>query len=501
MTDNKIDISPGSDPKIDRYSSDNFKKSLNLAKKLSNSESKLPKDAKYYFDLGLKKLNMEDFNMTVEYLEKSVCVDDELIQEAIDFFDLAISINPLYVDAYIVLAVVQCWMEDPISAIDNYTRAIELDPNNSWTYYWRAHLREEHRDAIVDLDESIRVNPNNVDAYSARASAKCKLENYQGAIYDYNQLIAISPQSYYYGKRASIRKKLGDYQGASEDRKQEIILRINDCNQEIALCPDNYTYYYRRADLKRDLGDYQGYFDDIKQVKTLVIDSCTRRIALDPNDFEAYSSRANAKRDLGDCHSYFDDIKQARILEIDSCTQRIEIDLNDFEAYRDRANSKHNLGDIQGAIDDYNQAIIVFKSTGYTQDSYKIMLTSGIYDELLAIKKHIHDKQGVIDIYTQIIALVDYSGCSRYPYCDRAGAKHNLGDYLGAIEDCNQSIKSESDVVRAYFFRASARNELGNYQEAIDDCDLAIYRYQNEPEYVRGQYFERLLYLRSHLTR
>jgi tetratricopeptide (TPR) repeat protein len=500
MTDNKIDISAGSDPKIDRYSSENFKKSLNLAKKLSSSESRLPKDAKYYFDLGLKKLNMEDFNMTVKYLDNPDWVNDELIQEAIDYLDRAISINPLYVDAYIVLAVVQCWMEDYTSAIDNYTQAIELDPNNSWTYYWRAHLREDIRDTIVDLDESIRVNPNNVDAYTARASAKYKLENYQGAIYDYTQLIAISPKISYYINRASAKRRIGDYQGASEDRKQEIIFKMNDCNQEIARYP-NYGAYYKRAYLKRDLGDYDGYLDDIKQARILEIDSCTRRIAFDLNDFEVYQDRADAKLALGDYDGYFDDIKQARILKIDSCTRRIVLDLNDFKAYRDRADAKHELGDLQGAIDDYNQAIIVFKSTGYTQDSYQIMLTSGIYDELLAIKKHIHDKQGVIDIYTQIIALVDYSGCSRYPYCDRAEAKHNLGDYLGAIEDCNQSIKSESDIVRAYFFRASARNELGNYQEAIDDCDLAIYRYQHEPEYVRGQYFERLLSLRSQMTR
>jgi tetratricopeptide (TPR) repeat protein len=496
MTDHKIDISPGSDPKIDRYSSENFKKSLNLAKKLSSSESRLPKDAKYYFDLGLKKLNMEDFNMTVEYLDDPIRVDDDLIQEAIDCFERAISINPLHVDAYIVLAIVQSWMEDYMSAIDNYTRAIEIDPNNSWTYYWRAHLREDSRDTIVDLDESIRVNPNNVYAYSARASAKYKLENYQGAIDDYTQLIAISPKIFYYIDRASARRRLGDYQGASEDRKQEIMCKINDCNQEIALYPDYCGIYYKRAYLKRDLGDYQGYLDDGKQARILRIDSCTRRIVLDLNDFEAYRERADAKLELGDYNGYFDDIKQARMLEIDNCTQRIALDLNDLEAYRGRADAKHGLGDLQGAIDDYNQAIIVFKSTGYTQNSYQIMLTSGIYDELLAIKKHIHDKQGVIDIYTQIIALVDYSGCSRYPYCDRAEAKHNLGDYLGAIEDCNQSINSEYDIARAYFFRASARNNLGNYQEAIDDCDLAIYRCEG-----KDKYFQQLLGLRTQLTR
>jgi tetratricopeptide (TPR) repeat protein len=495
MTDNKIDISSGSNPKIDRYSSENFKKSLNLAKKLSSSESRLPKDAKYYFDLGLKKLDMEDFNMTVEYLEDPDWFDNELLtQEAIDCFDRAISINPLHVNAYIVLAVVQYYTGDHISAIDNYTRAIELDSNNSWTYYWRAAAREEHRDAIIDLDESIRVNPNNVDAYSARASAKYKLGNYQGAIDDYTQLIAISPQSYYYSSRVSIRKKLGDYQRASEDRKQEIIFEINKCDQEIADYPW-YGNYYKRSCFKRDLGDYQGYLDDIKQARTLTIDHCTRRIVLDLNDFEAYHDRADAKLELGDYDGYFHDIKQARMLRIDNCTQRIALDLNDFKAYSVRADARHNLGDLQGAIDDYNQAIIALKRTENTQNLSKFF-TLGIYDKLIAIKKHIHDKQGLLDIYTQIIALEEYSGFHCYPYCDRAEAKYNLGDYLGAIEDCTQSINSEYDIARAYFFRASARNNLGNYQEAIDDCDLAIYRCKS-----KGKYLQELLDLRAKLIR
>ena len=75
--------------------------------------------------------------------------------------------------------------------------------------------------------------------------------------------------------------------------------------------------------------------------------------------------------------------------------------------------------------------------------------------------------------------------------------KYDLGYYLGAIEDCTQSINSKSDTIRAYFLRASAKNCLGNYQEALDDCDLAIYRCKGEGE---GEYLKRLLYLRNQIV-
>jgi hypothetical protein len=114
MTDNQIDISSVGDTKLGRYSSDNFKKSLGLAKKLSNQEP--GKDAKYYFDLGVEKLGVEDYHIGVD-LERHGNFDEESVPEIIDYFDRAILINPLYLDAYIVRAKVKSCMGDKEDAI------------------------------------------------------------------------------------------------------------------------------------------------------------------------------------------------------------------------------------------------------------------------------------------------------------------------------------------------------------------------------------------------
>jgi hypothetical protein len=78
MTDNRIDIASVSNIKIKKYSSDNIKKSLDLAKKLSNPDRNTEKDAEEYFILDTEKLNSEDY------------------QESIDYFNIALGINPLF---------------------------------------------------------------------------------------------------------------------------------------------------------------------------------------------------------------------------------------------------------------------------------------------------------------------------------------------------------------------------------------------------------------------
>jgi tetratricopeptide (TPR) repeat protein len=437
MTDNQIDISSVGDIKLSRYSSDNFKKSLGLAKKLSNLEP--DKDAKYYFDLGVEKLGLENYHVKVD-LERHGNFDEESVSEIIDYFDRAILINPLYLDAYIIRAKVKFCMGDKEDAIDDYTQAIEIDPNNSWTYYWRAFARKEGGDAIVDLDKSININPNHADAYS---------------------------------HRGWLKYRLGDYQGATDDRNQGLAVEINDYSQRIALNPNDSDAYFLRAKAKCSLGDYQGKIDDYHLGLT---------IAIDANDSNAFLKRAEYKKDIGDYQGADDDYSQVILLSP-----------NDHSIYNVRSEFRTDIGDYQGAITDCNQAIILFKP-----EKNNILFLWVIYQRILWIQKHVCNYQGVIDICSRIIALRVAVDCPPvgYPYCDRAEAKYRLGNYIGTIEDCTQSINSEYDIARAYFFRASARNNLGNYQEAIDDCDLAIYRCEG-----KGEYFQQLLGLRAKLIR
>lgn len=60
-------------------------------------------------------------------------------------------------------------------------------------------------------------------------------------------------------------------------------------------------------------------------------------------------------------------------------------------------------------------------------------------------------------------------------YNGRASARgRDLGDYAGALQDCNQAILLNSKFMEAYSNRASAKSSMGDYKGALEDYNKAI---------------------------
>jgi tetratricopeptide (TPR) repeat protein len=184
---------------------------------------------------------------------------------------------------------------------------------------------KDYQGAIADYNQSIALKPAFADAYYGRGSSKHLLEDYEGAIADYNQSIALKPAfaDAYYG-RGNSKNNLGDYQGA-----------ISDYDQAITLKPAFADAYLSRGIAKNNLGDYQGAIADYNQF-----------IALKPAFADAYYGRGNSKNNVGDYQGAISDHDQAITLKPAFA-----------DAYLSRGIAKKNLGDYQGAIADYNQAI------------------------------------------------------------------------------------------------------------------------------------------------
>ena len=84
-----------------------------------------------------------------------------------------------------------------VDAIEAYSQAIELDPDNALTYYNRGlafyHLRQ-HEPALSDFDKTIELNPDVVQPYKTRALILMYLEDYQGASKDFESVAKIAPE-------------------------------------------------------------------------------------------------------------------------------------------------------------------------------------------------------------------------------------------------------------------------------------------------------------------
>ncbi|MGD1008267.1 MAG: trypsin-like peptidase domain-containing protein, partial [Ignavibacteriaceae bacterium] len=108
-------------------------------------------------------------------------------------------------------------------------------------YY--ADKKGNYQEAIDYFTNYLIKYPNDANAYSNRGIAKADLEDYRGAIQDYNQAIEINPNyagAYY--NRGIAKADLEDYRGAIQDYNQAIEINPNDANA-----------YYNRGIAKADL--------------------------------------------------------------------------------------------------------------------------------------------------------------------------------------------------------------------------------------------------------
>jgi tetratricopeptide (TPR) repeat protein len=120
-------------------------------------------------------------------------------------------------------------------AITYYTRAIELNPQDSVAYYHRGNsyyaggMNDRYRRyglAIADYNEAIRLNPQNANVYWKRGRAYAGIEKYDLAIADYTQAIQLNPgETELYKDRGDSYLNKKDYSQAMAD--YELALQIS----------------------------------------------------------------------------------------------------------------------------------------------------------------------------------------------------------------------------------------------------------------------------------
>lgn len=163
----------------------------------TNQESQIIKlilnDAKGYFLQGVEKGRLQDYT------------------GAIDDFNKAIELTPENADAYYYRGNAKNYLQDFTGATQDYNKAIELNPKDAKAY-----------SAIQFYSKKIELEPTNVLFYYKRGEAKYTLQAYTGAVQDFSEAIEVSPkaslltsEAYYF--RGCTKEMLKDKRGALED--------------------------------------------------------------------------------------------------------------------------------------------------------------------------------------------------------------------------------------------------------------------------------------------
>jgi tetratricopeptide (TPR) repeat protein/S1-C subfamily serine protease len=252
--------------------------------------------------------------------------------EALAIYDRIINKEPK-AWAYVNRGTVKYELGDKKGSIDDYDKAIQLNPQYAGAYVDRGISKSDLGDnngAMSDYDRAIAIDPQFPFAYVNRGIAKSESGNKRAAIIDYDRAIAIDPRfTLAYYNRGIVKSGLGDKRGA-----------IIDYDRAIAIDSQDIKSYINRGMTKSGLGDKKGAIIDYD-----------RAIAIDPQNSKAYYNRGNTRSDLGDDRTAIADYDLA-----------LAIDSQSGEVYANRGISKAKLGDKQGAIADLNMAAEVFKN-------------------------------------------------------------------------------------------------------------------------------------------
>ena len=152
----------------------------------------------------------------------------------------------------------------------NCTIAGEPEPTTSEDYFNRAkkhvEIFSENRVTSFDdcafaaLNEAIRLNPNNANAFRVRGFGFGQNKQFEQALADYGKAIEIEPRnqiSYYLRNKIYLEKEMFEK-------------ALADISEAIRLKPDDENYYYDRSFIYRKLGKNELSETDLQKHNELV---------------------------------------------------------------------------------------------------------------------------------------------------------------------------------------------------------------------------------------
>ncbi|MBO6960048.1 MAG: CHAT domain-containing protein [Prochlorococcus marinus CUG1438] len=384
-------------------------------------------------------------------------------ENAIFFFDKASKIDQTNSNAYFYKAFVKDILGDFKGAIDDYSKAININP--SWQSFLNRGLAKteirDFKESIIDFSKSLKLNPNYYKGFLFRGIAKQKLGDFKESIDDFTKYLNLNgDDTNILFLRGLSKYSLKDFIGSIEDYSKA--LKINPKYKEALL---------NRGISKSELGEYEASIDDFSNL-----------IKLDPNQIDAYFLRGLSRNMV---QEYKEAIKDFDVV--------IKNDPNNDDALNARGLSKGALNKFQNAIDDFDKAILInpknklaienkifYEERQITEKKFLISNTIIKLSEEIKKLEEKKDYKNIIKNYKKIIELEKKDNrVSSFPYSAIAFNFEKIGNYDKAIEYQIKGIKVEEKLT------SKDSLEVANLLDGLSFL------------YYRGQYFVDKLYFKE----
>lgn len=452
------------------------------------------------YSTGLQ-LNPEEKNMLFNKALAEVAIKD-YDAASVTYEDL-ISKFPKYDNAYLGKAQMLIEIGDTLLGVENISKAIEVNKNNSQAYLMRAGIGIKQKgdgfvSALADMDAAIKLEPNNVDFFINRAYLRYQLDDYFGAMSDFDYAVSLEPNN----KTARYNRALLLIEVKENNRA------IVDLTEVIAVEPENVFARYNRASLYASTGQYKLAIEDFDAV-----------IEVYPDLGSIIYERSMCKKNLGDISGAEKDYYAARSIldNKQNYAKYLKSTVATTTDEGDGVDSQEREVSEQEVIDKFKQLMTVNterdvepkydnKTRGRIQDDSDMVVAEEIftlsyYDQASAVKvNNNYTKETdeinqsrllpmTIFVTNKPLSLTSAQVADRFnskeyfssnifngrprivDYVGRALDFLLLKDYNGAIADLDAALTINPNYTLAYFLKAIAKLKLieSEASEVTDD--------------------------------
>jgi tetratricopeptide (TPR) repeat protein len=182
-----------------------------------------------------------------DFVEKGARLQQEGEWEAaIEEYTRAIETDPEYADAYMRRGDLWFSLGEHVKAIVDFSRVIEINPLLADAFIRRGIARMESGDcgpALADFDRAIELDPFSVRAYNCRGELLAGEDDLTGALDSYSQAIRVDPaNALAFYNRGLIRERMKQYAEAIRDYESAAALSpelAHKARQRIDFCRRN----------------------------------------------------------------------------------------------------------------------------------------------------------------------------------------------------------------------------------------------------------------------
>ncbi len=366
-------------------------------------------------------------------------------------------------EAYSLRAEIRVERQELQAAVEDCTRALELDPQSTLILCQRAALQNDLKlfdQAFSDCEAVLAHDAGSESARVERGIAHYGRREYSPSLADLEFVLLNRPDSW----------RALTYRGLVRLEMGEIESSISDLGKVLQEQPDHVVALTGRARAYRKRGDLAEAIQD-----------CERLLLIQPRSGAGHWIRGVSLYDLGQIDEAIADLVAAA--EIDShdtealvllarirnqrqdwtvaeehCEQALQRDEACEAARYERGIARIGTGNLKGARTDFNQIL-----SSNPQHLPSLVARGDVYFQLQQLAESRKDYEQVIEASPDHLpALIG-----------RAAVCVAQGEFERAIDDCHLVLQKQPETLRAYRIRAVANFKLGKFPETIADCTAA----------------------------